>query len=369
MLTPSLTVTAFTTLSTRRELPVKGDIKVTVEQKVNVDDVIGESIKEGDLYLVKVAEEIGIEPSKAIEVLTRKVGDFVLEGEQLALHRGLFGLFSTEVVSPVSGIIEFISPKSGHVGVRMPSTVISLKAFISGTVKEIEENKGCVIESCGGLIQGAFGVGGERIGKLRILNVSNDTALSMEHIGDEVSANDILVGGTNPSVDFFNKAKERGVVGIIVGGCDDTVLEEVSGKAHGVAVTGDEPITFTAILTEGFGAVPISQKVIDVVKKYEGRTASIQGMTQVRAGAVRPFVMISGIESSSEQIENVSASFEIGKRVRLIQMSRFGEQGTITELPVQPEKIATGAHVRVLRVALGSGQVITVPRANVEVLS
>jgi hypothetical protein len=369
MLTPSLTVTALTTLSARRELPVKGDMKVTVGQKVNVNDVVGESVKEGELYLIKVAEELGIEADKAVEVLLKKIGEPVTEGEKIAIHRGLFGLFSSEVISPVTGVVEFISAKSGHVGVRMPSTVHTLRAFIAGRVKEVEVNKGCVIESRGALIQGAFGVGGERIGNIRVLNVPNDRALLAEHIGDDVVAGDILVGGTKPNVEFFLKAAQRGVVGIIVGGCDDDVLEEVSGKAHGVAVTGDEPISFTAILTEGFGGVPISQKVIDVAKKYEGCAASIQGMTQVRAGAVRPFVMISGVEGAGELIENVSASFEVGKKVRLIQMSRFGEQGTIAELPVQPEKIATGAHVRVLKVALGNGQVITVPRANVEVMT
>jgi hypothetical protein len=370
MLTPSLVVTAQTEFSILRELPVKGTINVKVGQSVRFDGVIGESIKEGELFLIKVTEELGIESDKISNVVTKRVGDKVLENEIIAAHKGLFGLFSSEIRSQVSGVVEFISVKTGHLGIRMPSTILTLTAFITGTVKEVEAGKGCVIVSNGALIQGAFGVGGERVGSIKVLPVSPDTTLAPEHITSDLNAGDIVVGGTNPSVEFFNKARERGIIGIVTGGCSDEIIEEVSGKAHGVAVTGDEPIPFTIILTEGFGAVPLSEKVIAVAKAHEGKMASIQGMTQVRAGAVRPFVMIASENTStkSSETKKIDEGFKLGQRVRLIQMSRFGQQGTIKGLPIQPQKIATGAVVRVMEVTLASGEDVVVPRANVEVI-
>lgn len=370
MLTPSLVVTAQTEFLIRRELPVKGTINVQPGQLVRYDEVIGESVKEGELFLIKVTEELGIEPDRISRVVTKNVGDKVLENEVIAIHKGLFGLFSSEITSPISGVIEFISIKTGHLGIRMPSTTLTVTAFVTGVVKEIEDEKGCIISGNGALIQGAFGVGGERVGRIKVLPVSPETALTPEHITADLVAGDIIVGGTNPSVQFFNKARECGIIGIVTGGCSDEIIEEVSGKAHGVAVTGDEPISFTIILTEGFGAVPLSEKVIAVAKAHEGKIASIQGMTQVRAGAVRPFVMIASEDraATSPEIKERDEGFKLGQRVRLIQMSRFGQQGTIKELPIQPQKIATGAVVRVMEVSLTSGENIIVPRANVEVV-
>ena len=60
---------------------------------------------------------------------------------------------------------------------------------------------------------------------------------------------------------------------------------------------------------------------------------------------------------------------EVGSEVRLIREPWFGRLATVTELPEQLEQIETEAQVRVLRARLADGgEVVTVPRANVEVI-
>jgi hypothetical protein len=59
----------------------------------------------------------------------------------------------------------------------------------------------------------------------------------------------------------------------------------------------------------------------------------------------------------------------VGTRVRCIRRPQFGQLGAVTSLPDQPVKIATGSSVRVLSVRLDGGAEVTIPRANVEILS
>ena len=97
--------------------------------------------------------------------------------------------------------------------------------------------------------------------------------------------------------------------------------------------------------------------------------ASINGATQVRAGAIRPEIFIEGKNFGSGQAIQDYEGLDIGARIRGIRAPFFGIAGTVTELPFAAEKIETGAKTRVLRMKLDSGETVTVPRANVELIT
>jgi hypothetical protein len=58
----------------------------------------------------------------------------------------------------------------------------------------------------------------------------------------------------------------------------------------------------------------------------------------------------------------------VGTPIRLIRSPYFGEIGEVAELPIAPEQVESGAVVRVLRAKLADGRLVTVPRANVEII-
>jgi hypothetical protein len=96
----------------------------------------------------------------------------------------------------------------------------------------------------------------------------------------------------------------------------------------------------------------------------------LNGTTQVRAGAVRPEIIVPGAApvESAAVTDVMARGLTLGASVRLIRFPFFGLHGQVTELPHSLERIETGAHARVLRVRLSDGRVVTVPRANVELL-
>ena len=139
-----------------------------------------------------------------------------------------------------------------------------------------------------------------------------------------------------------------------------------------LAMILDEDVSMSVIITEGFGSLPLSNRAYTLLREMDGREASINGATQVRAGAVRPEIIIPHtVETATHSAEQESsaAGLEVGSRIRIIRVPFFGEQAVVEELPPRAERIPTGAVTRVLRARLESGELVTVPRANVELLS
>jgi hypothetical protein len=57
-----------------------------------------------------------------------------------------------------------------------------------------------------------------------------------------------------------------------------------------------------------------------------------------------------------------------GTPVRIIRDPWFGRLGTVAALPHEPRVLESGSKARVLEVRLDSGDSVTVPRANVELI-
>lgn len=368
---PGLTALDSTSITKVRELPIKGEIVCQIGDEVTADQVIARAEMQGEMRIVRVAEELGISPTELDGALKVKEGDTVVANSPIAEISGLWGLFRQSVVTPISGVVEFISASTGHVGIRAPSRNLELTAYISGKVVGIVPERSVTISTVGAFVQGIFGVGGERLGKLRLLPIQPNEVLDLAHIPAD-AAGQILVGGSKVTLAAIKAAVKAHAVGLVTSSIDDVTLREYVGYDIGVAITGDEDLPLTLIITEGFGGMPLSDRVLTILKKYDGKVCSINGATQVRAGAVRPEVIIptglpqEGLNLTVSSVGQEGGALAVGGKIRCIRVPYFGEVGTILELPSNPEKIETGAVTRVLRARLDNGLEVTVPRANVE---
>jgi pyruvate/2-oxoglutarate dehydrogenase complex dihydrolipoamide acyltransferase (E2) component len=368
--TPGLTVSANTVILKTRRLPIKGEVLVQEGDLVQPDTVVARALLPGILQTVRVAQMLGIEPKQIHSALKVKEGDTVEKDQVIAETKGFLGLFRGVAKSPAAGTVELISEVTGHVGVRQPPTVIDVNAYVQGRVVKVLPQEGAVIETQGALIQGIFGVGGERRGTLRVLVSSPSETLTAQHIPNDV-AGQILVGGAAVEADAITRAAERGAVGIVAGGIRDTDLIRYLGRDIGVAITGSEDIPLSIIVTEGFGAIQMANRTFRLLKSLEGKTASINGATQIRAGVIRPEIIVP-LEDPPHLPESPPAReaqmLDIGSAVRIIREPYFGRLGTVVELPPELMEIESGTHARVLKAKLDDGTVAVVPRANVEII-
>ena len=370
--TPGLKVTKGTTIQKERRLPLQGEVLVEAGTTVQAEDVVAKADLPGNVQLLNVANLLSVPAEEVIEYMLKPIGEAITKDEIIATTKGLFGLFKSQARSPIDGTIEAVSDVTGQVILREPPIPVEVKAYTDGTVTEIAPNEGVTVETYGTYIQGIFGVGGETVGNLTVAVAGPSDELAAEQILPEHRGN-ILVSGSLVTTDAIQKAIQQGVKGIIAGGIDDSDLRELLGYELGVAITGSEEIGITLVITEGFGRIAMAEQTFALLKAREGMKTSINGATQIRAGVVRPEILIPIVpettETASEAADGTAEGIlEVGSSVRIIREPYFGKLGRVTELPVELQNLETEARVRVLRVELKDGQQTTLPRANVEAI-
>lgn len=368
--TPGLTVSGDTKVSKTRRLPIKGEVLVAVGGAVGPNDVVARAMIPGPQQSIKLAEKLGVEANEIGGFVKFAVGDAIEEGQLIAATKGVFkGWFKQEVFSEFSGTIESISEVTGHVLVREPSVPVEITGYITGQVARVLEGEGVVVETRCAMVQGIFGVGGERSGRIRVAVKSPDDMLEAGDVQDSDKGN-ILIGGSGFSYEALQKASQVGVVGLVVGAVRDVDLIKYLGYDIGVAITGQEDIALTLMATEGFGKLRMAQRTFDLFKSLEGKEASMNGATQIRAGVIRPEVIVPlDLGASGGAVQGQVEALGVGTPIRVIREPYFGRLGEVTDLPPQPQTVDSGARVRVLKARLDGGEEVTVPRANVEIIA
>ncbi len=366
--TPGLKVKDYALIEKSKRLPISGEVMVEEGQIVDFDTIVARTRTPGTPHLVNVAASLNIEPPDIPEFMTKKEGDNVSKGEIIAEMRLLFGLVRNTAKSPVDGYIDKISSETGRVTVREPAQPVELKANMRGSVVKIMPNEGAVIRANGSYIQGILGIGGEANGELVVAVERPDMILDREEITPEHKGK-VLLGGAIVTGDALKMSVERGVSGIISGGIDFCELCQFMGETLGVAITGEEKLGLTLIITEGFGKMRMSPKTFNILRSLEGRKVAIDGTTQIRAGVIRPEIICPREEATQASPSMLlETGMRPGTKVRIIQQPYFGQFGTVINLPTALRKIETESLVRVVEIESERGESVVLPRANVEII-
>jgi hypothetical protein len=366
--TPGLKVTERTKVVKDRRLPLSGDVLVSAGQKVTGQDIVARTALPGNVTTLNVAGLLGVPPEDISGMMLKKVNEPIDKGEVIAQSKGFFGLFKSAVHAPITGTIESISEITGQMILREPPQPVEVTAYIDGEVTEVFPREGVLVETVASMIQGIFGIGGETRGELITVVNSPDEALSDKQI-DEKCKGKIVIGGSLCEESALEKAKSVGAKGIVAGGVEDESLKKFLGYDIGVAITGSEKIGVTLVVTEGFGKMRMANHTFNLLKSLNGKIASMNGATQIRAGVIRPEVIVPCADKKAEIKSSIRESgLEINTLVRIIRQPFFGLLGKVVALPVELQVIETESKVRVLEVELENGKRITLPRANVEII-
>jgi biotin carboxyl carrier protein len=371
--TPGLTVTSRTLHRVRRSLPIAGDVLVKVGDQVEAKQVVARTFTDGEITLANLMNALGVPAAEVPGLMLKKVGDAVSAGEVIARTKGIFGMMKRDAKAPVDGTIESISATTGQLILRGERQPVDVRAYMSGRVVEVLPHEGAVIENHVMFVQGIFGIGGEAFGPLRIATTSNSDRLDAAHVKEDMRGA-VVIGGARMTAEALAKARDVGAAALVAGGIDDHDLKEFLGYDLGVAITGSERLGLTFIVTEGFGDIAMAQRTFELLKASEGKAASVNGATQIRAGVMRPEIIValpaasdSTGASDAPRVET-SNELALGTLVRVIRDPYFGQIGTVKSLPHEPRVLGSGSKARVLEVRLDSGDSVVVPRANVELI-
>ena len=363
--TPGLRVTRHTTIRKSRRLPLEGTVLVSKGDTVTHDQVVARADLPGNVTTMNLVNTLGCSADELPDLMLKQEGDAIEKGEPIAETRPMIKWFKTTIEAPITGTIESVSRITGQILLRAPPNPVEIHAYIDGKVIDVLPGQGVDLETEGAYIQGIFGVGGESWGPLSVLTNTpsddfNPAAITADH------ASHVGVVGGRLTLDIIRAAQSAGL-SALVGGCiQDSDLRELLGHDLGVAITGPEDLGLSIVITEGFGSIQMADRTYNLLKSLEGEEASVSGATQIRAGVLRPEIIVPGTAPDATRTDSIGLAS--GAIVRGIRTPYFGLMGKIIELPSELMTVESGATVRVAQVEFPELGNVFVPRANVELI-
>lgn len=359
----------------RRTISGKGSLKVSKNQEVTPDDIIGVYIIEAGFSAVNLAKELGVSPSEALRYLKVPIGRTIFKGELLAYKKGFFS--EKIITAPTDGLIDEYNPKSGELRMKFLTKELPLASGVFGKVDSVDNARGEVtIRTLVTQVYGVFGSGIERSGILHHIGGSSSLVSGLE-IKPGMSKQ-VIIGGALAYGEALRKAAVVGISGIICGGFNLNDYISIVGSLNAHSRLGTD-VGISLMATEGFGLLPIGNDIFELTKQYSGRYVFINGnlnqlllpsansdsILTVRKTAL-PILPLSKVPAIKPDLTIVD--IKIGDRVRIIWPPFMGAQGRVTSIDKKVTVIESGISTYLLTVETPR-QMLKVPFTNVEVIT
>jgi hypothetical protein len=360
-----------------RRLPYPGEILVRQGSRVEPEDMIARALVPATRQIINVARALGIPPGEVYRSMRREVANKVEAGQILARTGGILG---RSCVAPVSGMIVDIDTETGYVTIAPDPVEYVLQANVRGIVMEILGYDGVVIETPAAQVYGAFGIGDERSGVLRLLALDPNEVVSPEKI-DAKSAYAVIICGAAISAAALRRAVKEQVRGVIVGGIEAAELRDFLGwVGEDEWALGEQSWQWpdprhapdpklTLVVTEGFGVRPMSRPLFDLLSAQDRQEALIEGQTRLRRPLRRPRIVVPLTRSSAANVDPPRPHLRPGATVRLLTADQLGETATVRSVPANPQQMVAGAKTLAVEVVRTDGTPLWLPHTCVEVLA
>ena len=129
--TPGLKVLANTPSEKVRQLPLKGEVLVEVGDNVSADTVVASTHIPGNVQMLNVARQLNVEVETVTECMLVEVDENIEKDQVIAESKGLFGLFKSQLKSPIDGTLANISNITGQALLSEPPISVEVDAFCS----------------------------------------------------------------------------------------------------------------------------------------------------------------------------------------------------------------------------------------------
>jgi hypothetical protein len=345
-------ITALASIKRAHKLPRGSMPRVLAGQNVKANEVLAVAEVAHEHRILNIAKTLGVEPRRIISFLVKREGDIVSAGDLIAARRKF--LRKIRVTSPIDGSIIHI--EEGQMLIEGKRTRIEVEATIPGKVVNIEAEKYIEIETSGALIQIAWGYGDFVWGTLKVMDGepslnTNADRFNIDHRGA------IVAIGSPLTEEFLANAIETRVKGVIASSMRASLIPKLEG------------VEFPIGLTQGFGQLPMSDRIMNLLKTYNGREIALDIGDHDDWRNKRPEIIIP-LVSSQEQaaLEEHPGKLQLakGQKVRIMQTPYWGEIGTITEIIGEPLQLASGLWSKGVNVETADGSTVFVPFANLE---
>ncbi|MCB9453675.1 MAG: hypothetical protein H6672_19775 [Anaerolineaceae bacterium] len=343
-----------TTIRRERLLPAFTTGKVNVAQGVNVNirDIVARGSVASAYHLIDTSQVIRLKKNEDISDFLLVELNAIVEADTPLAARPKQ---RKQVVAPVRGKIVYA--RGSQIIMQETSEEIQLEAGVDGRVIATHSGRGVTLETYGTLVQGVWGNGNLVIGSLK---AEPDDGL------DNIYSGGLDVGYRGVIVITRRALKEtslvvmadQGIIGVIAPSMDAALIPQA--KEHPSAI----------MLTEGFGDIPMSAIVFNMLSKFASRQATLDAYTPNRWETRRPEAFVNSSARAGEKASEpqISLTLKAGMSVRLTRPPYAGRVATVLNLPKTPTLLDNGLRVLCAQVELSSGERAMIPLANLESL-
>jgi hypothetical protein len=309
-----------TQIRRERKLPMRGEMFATIGSKLDPLDVIARAIPPRVRRALSLTRVLGVPEADVPKRLLKQAGDTV-EAREIIIAKPInFGFQQLVYRSPGPGTIAAI--KGSWMVLDLDGLPFDLKALYRGTVAGVTPRFGAVIEGQGALIQGLWGSGKEGYGVLKMMAKTRNDVLEAEPLNEDVRGT-ILVAGAGVTEEALRRAVSLHAQGLIAGGLDPDLRAVV------------EELQSCVIVTEGFGRIPMSAPIFELLESLNGQEAAANGLMRMRGGNIRPEIFIPMVGSRpadpSAAKPMTPLTVQPGARVRVNREPYLGRIGRLPQ--------------------------------------
>lgn len=337
-------------VSVERLLPFLGEVLVEPGQRVEPMDVVGRAHISSRIRILHVAQRLSIAEEDLQQYSLKGPGERVERGEVIAMvgrwpFRRLYR-------APAEGRIA--SEAHGRLLLEISPSIYELRAYLKGVVTQVFSSRGVAIETSGAIMEGAWAIGGDAFGVLKMLDEATGGRLVPEAI-DMGYHGAIVVVESGATKEGLGKAEEVGVRGVILGSLSFSLVGFLSS------------LPFPVMIMEGFGQSPLSWPLFSLLQQHAGREAYMTSGVPYGVSLLRPQVIIPFLRGE-EAPRGEGPALKEGTLVRLVREPYLGKVGYVASLSLQKRGVEWGVEVEGVEVDLEGGERVFVPLANLELL-
>ncbi len=359
---------------TERRLHTRGQIRVAVGDRVEPQTILGVEDLPPEPLIVNLAAALRANPGDVPAALLVKVGERVARGAVLAQLRAEKG--TREARAPESGVLASYDEHTGLVTLLRSRGQVELRAQVAGVVREIAPGRSVVIETTGAYVRGAWGVGGDTHGVVRLGSRGPADAPDLEDLDSRFTYSILVLGGRLiPEILLRCEALE--VRAVVAAGVSPEVLGQYLGRDDGSLPIpgilrrlerarrrpGSPPVL---MLLGGFGADALPEAAWRVLTSCNGR----EGALHVPVWPAKPRLLV---QLPSREVTDPAppllAVLEPGALVRVVGGEYAGMVLTVTRFPAHSVRLPSGVFSPAARAITDQGDEVLLPALNLQVLS
>jgi hypothetical protein len=320
-------------------------------QRVSATDAVAEARLNPEHLLLDVARGLKLTEEKADEAIQCKPGEKVAEGDVLA---GPVGVTKRVMRATKNGRV--ILTGGGQILLEVENQPFELKAAIPGTIIELLEDRGAIVEATGALVQGVWGNGRIDYGLLHVLAHSPGEILAPDQLDVSLRGSMVLAGHCNNG-ELLNAASEMPLRGMIFASLDTAIISTAAR------------MRIPVVVIEGFGNIPMNSAAFKLLTTNDQREVAINAEQWNPFLGTRPEVFIALPSAAELPLPPETVEFSIGQQVHIVRAPYAGKIGTIVEVRSGTTVLPNGLATQTALVQVEGSESALIPLANLEVIA